>query len=137
MYVLVVFVVRIFPHSDWIYLSVFSSNAGKYWPEKLQIRTLFCCQKHISLTYVYWLHHHSTTVKVYSKRLQHPGTKKKENLQCLCLPYINCFLIWKFSVWRLVKEHETQPAFTYSKLTIEIRSKVTVKHQNDAKSPIS
>ena len=31
-----VFPVRIFPHSDWIYpyQSVFSSNAGKYGPEK-------------------------------------------------------------------------------------------------------
>ena len=33
------FLVRIFPHSDWIgrdtpYLSVFSPNAGKYGPEK-------------------------------------------------------------------------------------------------------
>ena len=33
------FLVRIFPHSDWIrrdtpYLSVFSPNAGKYWSEK-------------------------------------------------------------------------------------------------------
>ena len=42
-----VFLVRIFPHSDWIrrdtkYLSVFSPNVGKYGPEKLQlqIRTL-------------------------------------------------------------------------------------------------
>ena len=42
-----VFLVRIFPHSDWIqrgdteYLPVFSPNAGKYRPEKLRIRTLF------------------------------------------------------------------------------------------------
>ena len=41
-----VFLVRIFPHSDWIgrnteYLSVFSPNAGKYRSEKLQIRILF------------------------------------------------------------------------------------------------
>ena len=39
------FLVRIFPHSDWIrrdkYLSVFSPNAGKYGPESLRIRTLF------------------------------------------------------------------------------------------------
>ena len=40
-----VFVVLISPQSDWIwkdtpYLSVFSPNAGKYGPEKLQIRTL-------------------------------------------------------------------------------------------------
>ena len=38
------FLVRIFPHSDWIrrdtkYISVFRPNAGKYGPEKLQIRT--------------------------------------------------------------------------------------------------
>ena len=38
--------VRIFPHSDWIrrdtlYFFVFSRNAGKYGPEKLQIRTVF------------------------------------------------------------------------------------------------
>ena len=41
-----VFLVRIFPHSDWIrrdteYLLVFSPNVGKYWQEKLRIRTLF------------------------------------------------------------------------------------------------
>ena len=40
------FLVRIFPHSDWIrrnttYLSIFSPNTGKYGPEKLRIRTLF------------------------------------------------------------------------------------------------
>ena len=44
--VFVVFLVRIFPHLDWIwedtlYLSVFSQNARKYGPEKLQIRTFF------------------------------------------------------------------------------------------------
>ena len=41
-----VILVRIFPHLNWIqretpHLSVFSPNAGKYWPEKLRIRTLF------------------------------------------------------------------------------------------------
>ena len=41
-----VFLVHIFPHSDWIrrdtpYLSVSSPNIGKYGPEKLRIRTLF------------------------------------------------------------------------------------------------
>ena len=41
-----VFLVRIFPHLDWIrrnteYLSVFNPNARKYGPEKLRIRTLF------------------------------------------------------------------------------------------------
>ena len=41
-----IFLVRIFPHSEWIgrdreYLSVFSPNAGKYGPENLQIRALF------------------------------------------------------------------------------------------------
>ena len=40
------FLVRIFPHSDWIRrntenLSVFSPNAGECGPEKLRIRTLF------------------------------------------------------------------------------------------------
>ena len=40
------FLVRIFPHSDWIrrntpYLFVFSPNAGKYGPEKLWIQALF------------------------------------------------------------------------------------------------
>ena len=40
------FLVRIFPHLDWIrrdasYLSVFSPNAGKYGPELLRIQTLF------------------------------------------------------------------------------------------------
>ena len=37
-----VFLARVFPHSrDTGYLSVFSSNAGKYGTDKLQIRTLF------------------------------------------------------------------------------------------------
>ena len=41
-----VFLVRIFPHSDWIwrdtpYLTVCSPNAGKCKPEILRIRTLF------------------------------------------------------------------------------------------------
>ena len=41
-----IFLVRIFPHLDWIrrdavYLPVFSPNAGKYGPEELQIRILF------------------------------------------------------------------------------------------------
>ena len=41
-----VFLVRIFPHSNWIqkdmeYLSVFSPNTGKNGTEKLRIRTLF------------------------------------------------------------------------------------------------
>ena len=45
-YVFWVFLVRIFPRSDWIrrdtpYLSEFSLNAEKYRPEKHQIRTLF------------------------------------------------------------------------------------------------
>ena len=40
-----VFLVRIFPYSDWVrrdtkYLCAFSQTAGKYRPEKLQIRTL-------------------------------------------------------------------------------------------------
>ena len=40
------FLVRIFPHSDWIrrdtkYLSVFNPNAGKYGPEKTPYLTLF------------------------------------------------------------------------------------------------
>ena len=41
-----VFLLRIFPHSDWIrrdtlYLSVCSPNTGKYGPEKFRIRELF------------------------------------------------------------------------------------------------
>ena len=41
-----VFLIRIFPHWDWIrrdnpFLPVFSPNAGKYRPEKLQIPPLF------------------------------------------------------------------------------------------------
>ena len=41
-----VFLVRIFPHSDWIgrdtkHLSVFSPNAGKYGPEKTSYLDIF------------------------------------------------------------------------------------------------
>ena len=44
--VLGVFLVRTFPHLEWIwrdtpYLSIFSPNVEKYGPEKLRIRTLF------------------------------------------------------------------------------------------------
>ena len=44
------FLICIFRHLDWIrrdtsYLFVFSLNAGKYRPEKLQIRTLFTQSK--------------------------------------------------------------------------------------------
>ena len=40
------FLVRTFPHSDWItrftkYISIFSPNSGKYGPEKIPMRTLF------------------------------------------------------------------------------------------------
>ena len=48
-----VFLIRVFLHLDWIrrdtlYLSVFSSNAEKYGPEKLQILTLFTQWKLVS-----------------------------------------------------------------------------------------
>ena len=44
------FLVRIFPHSDWIrkdtsYLSVFSPNAGKYGPEKTPYLDTFHAMK--------------------------------------------------------------------------------------------
>ena len=46
MFVFEIFLVLIFPHSyqigkDTEYVSVFSTNAGKYGTEKLRIRTLF------------------------------------------------------------------------------------------------
>ena len=49
-----VFLVRIFQQSDWIrrdtpYLFVFSPNAGKYGPEKLQIPPLFTQCKVVNL----------------------------------------------------------------------------------------
>ena len=52
--VFVAFLVRIFPHLNWIgrdtpYFSVLSPNAGKYGPEKLQTRTLSRSVK------LYWL----------------------------------------------------------------------------------
>ena len=66
-----VFLVRIFPHSDWIqrdteYLSVFSPNGGKYGPKKLQSWTLFTqclCRffllsSSISLSKMYVFSHH-------------------------------------------------------------------------------
>ena len=48
--VLGVFLIRTFPHSDWIrrntqFLSIFSPDAGKYRPEKLWIQTLFTQSK--------------------------------------------------------------------------------------------
>ena len=61
-----VFLIRIFPQSDWIrrhtdYFSVFSANAGKYRTEKLRIRTLFTqckvlvfsnlCKKHCQIKF--------------------------------------------------------------------------------------
>ena len=42
-----VFLIRIFPHLDWIrrlaeHIFVFNPNVGKYRPEKLRIQTLLC-----------------------------------------------------------------------------------------------
>ena len=59
-YIFGVFLVRFFPHSDWIveispYLSVFSTNEGKYGPEKLRMRTLFSYW--YSWMLVWCLHH--------------------------------------------------------------------------------
>ena len=56
-----VFLVRIFPHSDWIrrdteYLSVFKPNMGKYGPGKLWMRTLFT-----NVTFRKTFHHRSLT----------------------------------------------------------------------------
>ena len=58
-----VILVRIFPHSDWIwrnteYLSVFSLNTGKCGPEQLQIPPHFmqckCCFLLVLSTYKYF-----------------------------------------------------------------------------------
>ena len=55
------FLVRIFPHSDWIrgdaeYLSVFSPNVGKYRPENILIGTLFtqCKFSCFCVNHVFW-----------------------------------------------------------------------------------
>ena len=53
-----VFLVCIFPHSDWIqrnteYRSVFSPNADKYGPEKFQIRTILM-QWYLIVTFLAW-----------------------------------------------------------------------------------
>ena len=55
-----VFLVRIFPHLDWIRrdtpnLSVFCQNSGKYGPEKLGTRPLFT--QWVLLTYLKWFDH--------------------------------------------------------------------------------
>ena len=52
------FLVRIFPHWDWIrrnteYLPVFRPNAGKHGPEKLRIRTLFTQCKILAISHKY------------------------------------------------------------------------------------
>ena len=56
-----VFLVRIFPHSVWIwgdaeYLSVFSPNVGKYRPENILIGTLFtqCKFSCFCVNHVFW-----------------------------------------------------------------------------------
>ena len=64
------FLVRIFPHSDWIrtdtpYLSVFSPNAGKYRPGKTPYLDTFHA---VNLKPVY-LHYHN----VYSHQHWHVG----------------------------------------------------------------
>ena len=59
MFVFGVFLVRIFPHSDWMwrdkkYLSVFSRNAGKNGTEKLRIWILFTqCYSKYYLGYLF------------------------------------------------------------------------------------
>ena len=54
-----VILVRIFPYLDRIrrytpYLSLFSPNAGKYWPEKLRIRTPFTHLDFVNNFYQYF-----------------------------------------------------------------------------------
>ena len=52
-----VFLVRIFPHSDWIqYLPAFSPNAEKYGPEKFRIRTL-SMQRILNIFWPFWNSH--------------------------------------------------------------------------------
>ena len=75
------FLVRIFPHLDWIrrdtlYLSAFSPNAGKYGPQKLRIQTLFThciCIKYI-VTYKILTYSLNSTVAI-SKIIDKPDVK--------------------------------------------------------------
>ena len=75
-----VFLVCIYPYSDWIridtpYLSVLSPNAEKHGPEKLQIRTLFtqwsillCIRRNRqAITHIFW---HSSHIRIYTDQIK-------------------------------------------------------------------
>ena len=72
-----VFLVHIFPHSDWI-RRIFSPNAGKYGPEKLRIRTLFT-QCIVWTWNRHWASHgHLLKAKICNTcKLNKTNTKKK------------------------------------------------------------
>ena len=94
-----VFLVRIFPHLDWIqrdppYLSVFSLNAVKYGPEKLQIQTLF------TQCYLGWIISNLSTSRSVSFAME----LEWEVLLKHCFPVFMCYYLLKagnsFITWK-------------------------------------
>ena len=85
-----VFLVRLFPHLDWIrrvaeHLSVFSPNTGRYGPEKPRIQTFF------------------TQCKIYIRLRSdlNPKSKRFKNA-CSCF-YLVTFLWFLIFFWWLLK----------------------------------
>ena len=108
------YLVRIFPHSDWIrrgtpYISVFSSNAGKYEPEYLRIWTLSIhCQNPLTLLLFvsYWANHNADlpSSNNVSKTLRISGTgtmvlSKEYLIRFLMLPRVLDFVLEFSSYW--------------------------------------
>ena len=78
---------HVFPHSDWIrrdtpYFSIFSPNAGKYRPGKLQIQTLFTQGR-------FW--NWKRGCKKSRRFIKHQETKAHQQLY----KYTTCILHWK------------------------------------------
>ena len=78
-----VFLVRIFPHLDWIgrdtqYLSVFSRNAGKYRLEKLRLRTPFIQCLLMKLTYLLSLSRYQVIFIFTRRHYLSAGTQTNE-----------------------------------------------------------
>ena len=91
-----VFLVRIFPHSDWIrrdipYFSVFSLNAGKYGPEKLRTQTLHSMPK----TNIFLLKN-AKQAKVFLKTVHLEKSRSSFSTQIIKI------LFWKYTVFKKI-----------------------------------
>ena len=92
-----VFLIRIFPHSDWIWrgtenLFLFSANAGKYEPEKLQIWTLFkqCLVVYASANWTFVSQKSRLNIDSFSLNESHQFLKRNLNDTIIHFTNENC-----------------------------------------------